>query len=55
MGNWDLVAVLGHISAENNYNIKNHKTVGKRISSPTKPDKARFFNFIRLEVIVLQR
>jgi len=37
MGKLELVAIVGHISAENNYNIKNHMNFGKRISSPTKP------------------
>ena len=51
MGNLDLVATVGHISAEKNYNIKNHMTVGKRISRSTKPDQPGLISLIRLKVI----
>ena len=50
-----LVANVSHISAKKNFNLKNHMTVGKRISSSSKPDQPRFYSFICLEVTVLQR
>ena len=50
-----LVANVSHISAQKIFNLKNHMTVGKRISSSSKPDQPRFYSFICLEVTVLQR
>ena len=50
-----LVANVSHISAQKIFILKNHMTVGKRISSSSKPDQPRFYSFIRLEVTVLQR
>ena len=50
-----LVANVSHISAKKNFNLKNHMTVRKRISSSSKPDQPRFYSFICLEVTVLQR
>ena len=55
MVNFDLVTNVTYISAKNKFEFKNVMTVGKTISSPSKPDQPRFFCIFRLEVMVLQR
>ena len=55
MVNFDLVTNVAYISTKNKFELKNVMTVGKTISSPSKPDQPRFFSIFRLEVMVLQR
>ena len=58
---WWWVVNCNHITnvtqtlAEIRPNVKNHMTVRKRISRPTRPDQSRLPSSIRLEVMVLQR
>ena len=49
------VATVSHISARKKFNKKNHTTVEKEISRPSKPDQVGPFSFIHLEVMILQR
>ena len=51
----DHVDNVSHISAKKYLKYKNHVTVGKKFSSPAKPDQAGIFIFIRLEVMAWQR
>ena len=43
----------GDISTKKILNKKKHMTVGKIFSSPSKPDQAGIFSFIRLEAAAL--
>ena len=49
---WDLVANVSHILTKRNFKWKNHMTVGKNFSSPSKSDQVKISSFIYLEVMV---